>query len=131
MAYTLTVSAQRPGAYPTLRDALEVAPDQSVIAVEPGTYREAVSVRGRHLTIVAAGEGKVVIDATGAGASAVASHGGDVTLRGLTLRSGEYPAVSASGGRLTMADCEVHAGFAAGRASALVVTRSPSWPAAW
>ena len=114
MAYTLTVSAQRPGAYPTLRDALEVAPDQSVIAVEPGTYRESVALRGRHLTIAAAGEGQVVIDATGAGASAVASHGGDVTLRGLTLRSAEYAAVSAVGGRLTMADFEVHAGFAAG-----------------
>jgi Cdc6-like AAA superfamily ATPase len=114
MTYTLTVSATRPGAYPTLRDALEVAPDQAVIALEPGTYREPVAVRGRSLTITAAGEGEVVIDATGAYSSAVASQGGDVTLRGLTLKSGEYAAVSAIGGRLTMADCEVHAGYAAG-----------------
>ncbi|GAA1808026.1 hypothetical protein GCM10009682_32300 [Luedemannella flava] len=114
MAYTLTVSAQRAGAYPTLRDALEVAPDESVIAVEPGTYRETVAVRGRRLTIAAAGEGQVVIDGTGAFGPAVAGHGAELTLRGLTLRSGEYAAVSAAGGRLTMENCEVQAGFAAG-----------------
>lgn len=115
MAYTLTVSAQRAGAYPTLRDALEVAPDDSIIAVEPGTYHESVAVRGRRLTIAAAGgDGPVVIDGTGAFGPAVAGHGADLTLRGLTLRSGEYAAVSATGGRLTMDECEVHAGFAAG-----------------
>ena len=64
MAYTLTVSAQRPGAFPTMRDALEVAADESVITIAPGTYREA-SRCGRRLTLIAAaGEpGSVVIDA--------------------------------------------------------------------
>lgn len=115
MARTLTVSSQRAGAYPTIRDALEIATDGAVISIEPGVYPEAVRLSGRRLSLVAANEpGSVTIDATGADGSAVASRDGEVTLRGLVLKSSDYPAVNAAGGRIAVEKCEVSAGYAAG-----------------
>nr|MDT0659336.1 right-handed parallel beta-helix repeat-containing protein [Micromonospora sp. DSM 115978] len=114
MARILTVSSERAGAYPSIRDALEVADDGAVISIEPGVYTEAVSLSGRRLSLVAAKEpGSVTIDVTGVGASAVATRGGEVTLRGLVLKSTDYPAVQASGGRLTIEKCEIGSGYAA------------------
>ncbi|GAA4728238.1 right-handed parallel beta-helix repeat-containing protein [Phytohabitans rumicis] len=115
MARTLTVSSQRAGAYPSIRDALEVASDGTVISIEPGVYAESIRLSGRRVSLVAAKEpGSVTIDASDAGGSAVASSGGEVTLQGLVLKSGDYPAVSAYGGRITIEKCEATAGFAAG-----------------
>jgi parallel beta-helix repeat protein len=114
MAQTLTVSPSRPGAYPSVRDALEVAPDGAVISIEAGTYAEALHLRDRRVSLVAAGDpGSVTIDSTAAGRSVVACFGGEVSLRGLVLASGDYPAVAASGGRLTMESCQVSAEYAA------------------
>jgi parallel beta-helix repeat protein len=114
MARTLTVSS-RTGAYPSIQDALEVASDGTVISIEPGVYAEAVRLRGRRVSLVAAKEpGSVTIDAAEAGASAVACAGGEVTLQGLVLKAGDYPAVSAAGGRITLEKCEAIAGYAAG-----------------
>jgi Holliday junction resolvasome RuvABC ATP-dependent DNA helicase subunit len=115
MAHTLTVSSQRAGAYPTIRDALEIAADGTTISIEPGTYVEAVELHRRRLTLVAAAElGSVIVDARAVGAPAVACRGSEVTLRGLVLKAGDYPAVSAAGGSLTVERCEVSAGYAAG-----------------
>jgi parallel beta-helix repeat protein len=115
MAQTLTVSQHLPGAYPTIRDALEVARDGAVISIAPGTYAEAVQLDGRRLTLVASAESdNTVLDATALGRPAVSSTNGQVALRGLVIRSGDYPAVHASGGRLRMEKCSVSAGFAAG-----------------
>ncbi|MDT5028467.1 MAG: hypothetical protein QOE61_4893, partial [Micromonosporaceae bacterium] len=73
MARTLTVSSQRAGAYPTIRDALEIATDGAVISIEPGVYAEAVNLAGRKVSLVAAGEpGSVTVDARAAAAPAVA-----------------------------------------------------------
>jgi Right handed beta helix region/ATPase family associated with various cellular activities (AAA)/AAA lid domain len=114
MARALTVSPQRSGAYPSIRDALEVAEDGAVISVEPGTYAESLTLTGR-VSIVAAREpGTVTVDATAAAGPAVAARRGEVTLRGLVLKAAEYPAVTASGGRLTIDKCEASAGYAAG-----------------
>ncbi|MGW4460889.1 right-handed parallel beta-helix repeat-containing protein [Micromonospora sp. NBC_01796] len=114
MARILTVSSQRSGAYPTIQDALEVATDGTVISIEPGVYPESVRLAGRRLSLVVAKEtGSVTIDATGADGSAVDCQGGEVTLRGLVLKSADYPTVRASGGRLTVERCEVSAGYAA------------------
>jgi parallel beta-helix repeat protein len=113
MAQTLTVSPQ-PGGYPTIQDALEVAEDGAVITIAPGVYPESVHVRGRRLTLVGAGDpGGVTLDAAGRGRSTVSASGGEVTLRGLVLKSGDYAAVSATGGLLRMERCEVSAGYAA------------------
>ncbi|MDQ7906565.1 right-handed parallel beta-helix repeat-containing protein [Phytohabitans sp. ZYX-F-186] len=113
MARILTVSSQRAGAYPTIQDALEVAPDGAVISVEPGTYAEAIRVMGRRLTINAAKEpGSVTIDASEAHGPAVAASRAEVTLEGLVLKAADYPAVTASNTRLTVSKCEASAGYA-------------------
>jgi hypothetical protein len=115
MALTLTVSSQRAGAYPTIRDALEIATDGAVISIESGVYAEAVNLAGRKVSLVAAGEsGSVTVDARAVAAPAVACRGGQVTLRGLVLKAGDYPAVSAAGGTITIEKCEVSADYAAG-----------------
>ena len=114
MPEALTVSTQRAGALPTIRDALEVAADGAVISIEPGEYGEALRLVGRRVSLVAAAGGVVTIDATAAGQPAVTCDGGEVTLRGMVLRSGDYPAVTGSGGRLRVERCEVSAGYAAG-----------------
>ncbi|MFD0747601.1 right-handed parallel beta-helix repeat-containing protein [Phytohabitans flavus] len=115
MARILTVSSQRAGAYPTIQDALEVAADGAVISIEPGTYTEAIRVMGRRLTIKAAKDpGSVTIDASEAGGSAVAAARAEITLEGLVLKAGDYPAVTASNTRLTISKCEASAGYAAG-----------------
>ncbi|HEU4425457.1 MAG TPA: right-handed parallel beta-helix repeat-containing protein [Pilimelia sp.] len=115
MARILSVSAERPGAFPTISDALEIAADDAIISIEPGVYAEAIRLVGRRVTLTAAKEpGSVQLDASAAGASPVACHGGDVTLQGLVLKSGDYPAVSAAGGRIAVDRCEVSARFAAG-----------------
>jgi parallel beta-helix repeat protein len=115
MARTLTVSAERSGAYPTIRDALEIATDGTVISIEPGVYPEAVRLAGRRVSLVAAKEaGSVTIDATDARGSAVACEGGETKLQGLVLKSGDYPAVSVVGGRATIEKCELNARYAAG-----------------
>jgi parallel beta-helix repeat protein len=115
MAQTLTVSRTLSGAYPTIQDALEVAPDAAVISIAPGVYQEAVRLDGRRITLAASSEaGATVLDASAIGRSAVSAAGGDVTLRGLSLKSADYPAVRASGGRLRIEKCTLSAGFAAG-----------------
>jgi len=117
MAQTLTVSRTLPGAYPTIQDALEVAPDAAVISIAPGVYEEAVRLDGRRITLAASSEtGETLIDASAAGGPAVSATRGDVTLRGLALKSADDPALRASGGRLRVEKCTLSAGFAAGLA---------------
>ncbi|WP_239377571.1 right-handed parallel beta-helix repeat-containing protein [Frankia sp. Cj5] len=111
---TVTVSARRAGAYPTIQDALEITPDGAVISIEPGVYSEALRLRGRRLSLVAVEPGSVTIDATAVGGCAVACAAAEVTLHGLLLRSGDYPAVAVTGGRLQIDRCQVSAGYAAG-----------------
>jgi parallel beta-helix repeat protein len=114
MAGTLTVSPQRSGAYPTISDALEAATDGTVISIEPGTYQEALQLRGGQLSVVAAGDaGSVIIDATRASASALTCSGGEITLRGLVLKSHDYPAVAASHSSLRLQMCRAESDTAA------------------
>lgn len=113
MPHALTVSAQRPGAFPTIGDALEVAPDGAVISIESGIYTEALRLTGRRLRLVAIEEGAVTIDATGLDQAAVACQGSEVTLHGLVLKAGHYPAFSATGGRLRVEKCQVSSEYAA------------------
>ncbi|WP_344252241.1 right-handed parallel beta-helix repeat-containing protein, partial [Actinoplanes campanulatus] len=111
MATTLAV----PGAYPTIADALEVAPDGAVISLAPGTYAERLQVAGRRLTVRAAGEaGSAVIEATALDGPALAVVSGEVTVEGVVFTSGDYPAVTATGGRLRLRRCELSAGYGAG-----------------
>ena len=111
MVSTLAV----PGTYPTLRDALEVAPDGAVVIVAPGTYRERLDLTGRRLTLRASGDpGSATVDASGLDGPALAVASGAVEVEGLTLVSDDYPAVAVDGGRLRLLRCELSAGYGAG-----------------
>ncbi len=115
MARTVSVSPQQPGAYRTIQDALEVAGDDVVLSIAPGTYIEAVRLDGRRISLVAAGEaGSVIVDAQTIGLPAVSARGADISLQGLVLRAGDTPAISVGGGRLRLRDCEVSARYGAG-----------------
>jgi parallel beta-helix repeat protein len=115
MARTLTVSPQQPGAYRTIQDALEIAPDDVVINIAPGTYPEALVLDRRRIRLVGTGDpGSVTIDAQATGRPAVTGRGADISLQGLVLKAGDTPAVNTSGGRLTMRHCEVAARYGAG-----------------
>jgi parallel beta-helix repeat protein len=114
MPQVLTVTPGRPGGYPTLRDALEVAADDSVITVTAGTYTEALRLDGRRLTIAAAEPGTVTIDATGIDHPAVRARDAQLTLRGLTLHARDASAVEVAGGRLTIENCQLQARYGAG-----------------
>jgi hypothetical protein len=72
MARILRVSSAHTGAYPTIRDALEVAPDGAVIGIDAGEYPETIQLgAGRRLTLRAARDpGSVTVAATGAAAPA-------------------------------------------------------------
>ncbi|OLB64737.1 MAG: ATPase [Actinobacteria bacterium 13_2_20CM_2_72_6] len=119
MSRILTVSPNQPGAYPTIRDALEVAADDEVISIAPGTYREALRLERRRISLSCAGEtGSVVIDAEAAAHPAVSGWDSDITLQGLVLRGGEAPAVSVRGGRLRIRQCSASARYGAGLAVA-------------
>jgi parallel beta-helix repeat protein len=131
MAQLLTVDPGRPGAYPTLGDALEAAEPGCVVTVAAGTYAEALDLDGRHLTLAAAEAGRVTIDATATDRPAVRARDARITLRGLTLHAGDAAAVEVAGGEVTIESCRVKARFGAGlslsgratvRASELMVT---------
>ncbi|BAL86597.1 putative AAA ATPase [Actinoplanes missouriensis 431] len=108
MVSTLAV----PGSYPTVRDALEVAPDGAIVTLAAGTYRERLELDRRDLTLRALGE--VIVDASELDGPALAITGGRVDVEGVSFTSGDYPAVVVTGGRLTLRKCELQAGFGAG-----------------
>lgn len=113
MSRTLLVSAKQPGAYPTIRDALEVATSGSTITISPGEYAECLNIEGGDLKVVATEAGSVTIDASTLGVSAVSSRNGSISLSGLVLRSGDAPTVRADGSKLTIDGCQLTAGYAA------------------
>jgi hypothetical protein len=87
-ARTLLVAPGRHGAFPTIGDALGSAPDGGVIAVAAGTYEETFELDGRRLTIRAHEGGEVVLDGSGGDWPALSAHGGSLTLQGLTIKAG-------------------------------------------
>jgi parallel beta-helix repeat protein len=104
-----------PGTFPTLRDALEVAPDGAVVTLAPGTYRERIDLTGRRLTVRASGDaGSAIVDASGLDGPALSVSSGDVEVEGLALTSDDYPAVQIGGGRVRLRRCELSAGYGAG-----------------
>ncbi len=112
MARTLVVAPNRHGAYPTIGDALASAPDDAVISVAPGEYRESLTVEGRSVSLHAAdGPGTVVLES--GDLPTLVCRGGSVTVRDLTVRSGAA-ALVVDDGRLHVEQCEVTAGFGAG-----------------
>src|SRR5690348_14534175 len=95
VARTLIVSTNQPGAYPSIRDALEVAEQGDTISIAGGTYPEPLRLDGRKISLVAADAGEVVIAVRGSGEPTVVCRGSDVTMRGLVIRSNDATAVQA------------------------------------
>jgi Holliday junction resolvasome RuvABC ATP-dependent DNA helicase subunit len=103
----LLVSRDRPGAYPSINDALKAATDGALITVAGGTYEEALVIT-RMVTIAAArGAGEVLVS-TGAG-SAVVIDAEAVQLSGLTISGGddEAAAVEIRRGEAALDACRI------------------------
>jgi Holliday junction resolvasome RuvABC ATP-dependent DNA helicase subunit len=110
MSRTLLVAPDRPGAYPTIGAAVLDAPDDAVVSIAPGVYRETIDLADRSVTLVA-DEGQVVIDATSAQTPVLRAAGGRLTLRELIVQAGDAPAVQLDGGTLRAERCAFSAGF--------------------
>ncbi|GAA1042771.1 hypothetical protein GCM10009557_69540 [Virgisporangium ochraceum] len=113
MTRTLNVSTTQPGAYPTIRDALEVASDGDVISIAGGEYAEPLRLDNRRITLVAADSAPVTISVRHSTEATVICRGGEVTLRGLRIRSSDATAVQAVAGQVKLVKCEVSGGYGA------------------
>ncbi|HEY2673149.1 MAG TPA: right-handed parallel beta-helix repeat-containing protein [Rugosimonospora sp.] len=115
MSRTLLVSPAQRGAYATIGDALAAATDDSVIAVAPGTYLEAIFLTNKRVRLVAAESGgTVTLDATRIPHPTVSCRNAVLTIEGFTLRSGDAPVVTARGTHLALSGCDLAARFGPG-----------------
>ncbi|TDO57321.1 parallel beta helix pectate lyase-like protein [Kribbella sp. VKM Ac-2571] len=110
MSRTLMVAPDRPGAYPSIGAAVLDAPEDAVVSIAPGVYREVIDLADRSLTLTA-DAGDVVIDATSAQTPVLRTAGGRLGLRDLTIRAGDAPAVELRGGTLLAERCALSARF--------------------
>ncbi|WP_433083617.1 right-handed parallel beta-helix repeat-containing protein [Dactylosporangium sp. CA-052675] len=113
---TLLVSPQQRGAYATIGDALAAATDDSVIAVAPGTYAEAIFVTGKRLKLVSSDPsgGAVTLDASAIPYPAVSARNATLTIEGFTLVAADAPVVTARGTQLALHACDLTARFGPG-----------------
>jgi pectin methylesterase-like acyl-CoA thioesterase len=115
MARTLVVDPALSGAFPSISDALEVAGDDTVISIAAGTYREALRIDHRRVSLTAAGApGSVVIDAESLGQPGISARSSDLSLTGLTVRATDTAAISVSRGRIRIQQCAASARYGAG-----------------
>ena len=114
MARILQVAPQQRGAYPSIGEALGDAPDDAVIEVAEGDYREALYVIGKRVLIRAAGSGTVTIDSTGLTHPTVGCRNATIALEDITVKAGDAAAVSADEAELRMERCTVSSGYGAG-----------------
>ena len=107
MSRTLQVDPSRPGAYPTISDAVGEASEGSTIQVAAGTYAETVDVSGLDLTIVATeGEEGVTVDGADSYNPTISCRRGSLTLRGLKVRSDASDALKVTDTHLTIENCD-------------------------
>ncbi|MFE3170386.1 right-handed parallel beta-helix repeat-containing protein [Amycolatopsis sp. NPDC059090] len=102
--------ADRPGAYPTIGDALSVAPDHAEITVAEGRYREVLALSGLHVTLTAEAGAQVIVDGAGADHPVLHAVGGSLTLQGIELHGGESAALSAENVELVVRRCLITGG---------------------
>ncbi|HEX2416784.1 MAG TPA: right-handed parallel beta-helix repeat-containing protein, partial [Micromonosporaceae bacterium] len=115
MARTLKVSSVEYGAFPTIREAVQAAPDDAVISVGPGEYLESLVLVNRRLTIFAAeGPGTVTLKATSEYDPVVAVHSGSVGLHQLVLTGNDGHAVDARSCKLRVEECTLASRLDAG-----------------
>ncbi|MBT8225044.1 MAG: AAA family ATPase, partial [Dactylosporangium sp.] len=114
MARNTIVSRNRPGACPTIREALERLPSGGVIGIAPGEYHDSVVFRDRDIVLTAEeGPGTVVLSAAGSSDPAVWLESGALTLVEVTVRGGHGAGVLATGGQLRMRGCEAGSEYGA------------------
>ncbi|MEJ7772090.1 MAG: right-handed parallel beta-helix repeat-containing protein, partial [Geodermatophilaceae bacterium] len=114
---TLHVSAQRPGAYPALREALLDAPSGATIVLWPGTYEAIVDIsfeRGASLTLAGGDGGDAIITGGASYDPTIRCRGGQLTLRGLTIQATSAGAIEVVATKLTVDKCKILAGYGAG-----------------
>jgi hypothetical protein len=115
MARTLKVSSVEYGAFPTIREAVEAAPDDAVISVGAGEYLDSLVLVNRRLTIFAAeGAGTVTLKATSEYDPVVAVRGGSVGLHQLTLTGNDGHVVDARSCKLRVEECTLTSRLDAG-----------------
>lgn len=114
MTATLLVGVDQPGAYPRIGDALAAAGPGDTVLVGAGTYAENLLIDDRSVVIAATEPATVTVTAADPLRPVVQSHGGTLELRHLRLAADAAAAVTASGSRLTMTDCDLTAAAGAG-----------------
>ncbi|UUV30107.1 right-handed parallel beta-helix repeat-containing protein [Amycolatopsis roodepoortensis] len=102
--------ARRPGAYPTIGDALTEASDGAVITIAGGEYAETVELSGLRVTLAAADGATVVVDGRGAERPVFRVTGGALVLEGIEVLAGDASAIQADDTELTVRDCTVSGG---------------------
>lgn len=102
--------AQRPGAYPTIGDALTEASDGAVITIAGGEYAETVELTGLRVTLAAADGATVVVDGRGADRPVFRGTGGALVLEGIEILAGGASAIQADDTELAVRNCTVSGG---------------------
>ncbi|WP_414942049.1 right-handed parallel beta-helix repeat-containing protein [Amycolatopsis sp. cmx-11-51] len=102
--------ARRPGAYPTIGEALLEATDGAVITIAAGDYAETVELTGLRVTLAAAKDAGVIIDGRGADRPVLRATGGALVLNGIELLADTSSAVVTDDTELTMDRCTVSGG---------------------
>ncbi|MBE1575263.1 right-handed parallel beta-helix repeat-containing protein [Amycolatopsis roodepoortensis] len=102
--------ARRPGAYPTIGDALTEASDGAVITIAGGEYAETVELSGLRVTLAAADGATVVVDGRGAERPVFRVTGGALVLEGIEVLAGAASAIQADDTELAVRDCTVSGG---------------------
>jgi len=91
-----------PGNYSTIQAAINAVPSGTTINVQPGTYRETLSIGNTARSITIRGTGgaaATIVDAAGFGAAAlnVFQATGSIVIEGLTFRNGAPPDAAGGG----------------------------------
>ncbi|WP_181774780.1 right-handed parallel beta-helix repeat-containing protein [Amycolatopsis pittospori] len=102
--------ASRPGAYPTIGDALTDASDGAVITIAGGEYPETVELNGLRVTLAAAEGATVVVDGRGADRPVFRTTGGSLALKGIEILADASSAIRADDTELTVLRCTISGG---------------------
>ncbi|KZB81465.1 right-handed parallel beta-helix repeat-containing protein [Amycolatopsis regifaucium] len=102
--------APRPGAYPTIGDALSDASDGAVVTIASGEYAETVELTGLRVTLAAADGATVVVDGRGADRPVFRATGGSLALKGIEILAGGASAIETEATELTVQRCTVSGG---------------------
>src|SRR5687768_780260 len=70
----------------SIQAAINAAPQDAVLEICAGTYRERLTIDGKRLELRGAGASTTIIDATSGGRALVVRNSGGVTVTGLTLK---------------------------------------------